>query len=109
MIFSMSVTGVLVWYLAKVAKKTKSLIVASDALHYKTDLLSNGAVLVGVIAMKVTGNLAIDAYVSLLVAAYIITSAFSIMKEAYFMLMDHRLDAEEEAIAESIIRAEIQA
>ncbi len=65
MLFSIAVTGVLVWHLSKVAKATKSLIVASDALHYKTDLFSNGAVLVGVIAMQTTGTLSIDAYVSL--------------------------------------------
>lgn len=108
MLFSIAVTGVLVWHLGKVAKQTKSLIVASDALHYKTDLFSNGAVLVGVAAMQLTGALSIDAYVSLGVAAYILSSAFAILKESVFMLMDHRLDEEEEAAIREVIEAEIE-
>ena len=38
MIVSVIVTGWLVGYLESVAKKTKSIVIASDALHYKTDL-----------------------------------------------------------------------
>ncbi len=109
MLFSIAVTGALVAYLSKVAKDTKSLIVSSDALHYKTDLLSNGAVLLGVLAMQYTGVLSIDAWVSLAVAAYIIFSAFSILKEAFAMLMDRRLDDEEQSEVVRIIENEIRA
>ena len=43
MIFSVIVTFFLVFYLTKVWEKTKNLVIKSDALHYKTDLLSNSA------------------------------------------------------------------
>jgi divalent metal cation (Fe/Co/Zn/Cd) transporter len=54
MIFSIVVTGGLVWHLARVAKSTGSLVVAADALHYKTDLLSGGAILLGIAFMQFT-------------------------------------------------------
>lgn len=107
MLFSIAITGALVWYLGKVAKKTGSLVVASDALHYKTDLLSNGAVLVGVVFMQFSGVLSVDSWISLAVSVYIVHSALGIIKEAVGMLMDRSLPEEEDAVVRSIIEAEI--
>ena len=45
MIFALIITALLVLFLNHVAKKTKSLIIESDALHYKTDCLSNACTL----------------------------------------------------------------
>jgi divalent metal cation (Fe/Co/Zn/Cd) transporter len=42
MIVSIIITLLLVLFLNRVAKKTQDLVVKSDALHYKTDLFSNG-------------------------------------------------------------------
>jgi len=41
MLVSVILTGVLVYFLEYVAKKTNNLVIKSDALHYKTDLYSN--------------------------------------------------------------------
>lgn len=109
MLFSIAVTAALVWYLGRVSKATGSLVVASDALHYKTDLLSNGAVLIGVIFMKLTGVLSADAWISLAVSVYIVHSALGIIKEAVGMLMDRSLPDEEDAVVRSVIDAEISA
>ncbi len=107
MLFSLAVTGGLVWYLARVAKSTGSLVVAADALHYKTDLLSGGAVLFGVAIMQMTGILSIDAWISLAVSAYIVYSALAIVGEAVSMLMDRSLPEEEVAAIREIIEREI--
>ncbi|MDQ1343701.1 MAG: ferrous-iron efflux pump FieF [Patescibacteria group bacterium] len=107
MLFSIAVTGILVAFLARVAKSTGSLVVASDALHYKTDLLSNGAVLVGVLFMQFTGMLSVDAWISLAVSFYIVHSAIGIIRDAVAMLMDRSLPEDEVSVVRSIIEAEI--
>lgn len=108
MLFSIAVTGILVAYLGRVAKSTGSLVVASDALHYKTDLLSNGAVLLGVLFMKATGMFSADAWISLAVSFYIVHSALGIIQEAVGMLMDRSLPDDEVGIARSVIEEEIE-
>ena len=45
MLASIIITSVLVFFLNSVAKKTKNMVIRADALHYKTDIFSNGAVL----------------------------------------------------------------
>lgn len=107
MLFSIAVTGALVWYLGKVARNTGSLVVASDALHYKTDLLSNGAVLAGVVFMQFSGILSVDSWISLAVSFYIVHSAIGIIQESVAMLMDRSLPEDEVAVAKSVIDEEI--
>ena len=92
MIISVIVTGWLVGYLESVAKKTKSIVIASDALHYKTDLLSNLAILVGLILIAWFGWNYIDAIIGIGIAIYIAFSAFDIVKKWFLLLLDVSLD-----------------
>ena len=92
MIVSVIVTGWLVGYLESVAKKTKSIVVASDALHYKTDLLSNLAILVGLILVAWLWWNYIDAIIGIGIAIYIAFSAFDIVKKWFLLLLDVSLD-----------------
>ena len=95
MIFSVIVTFFLVFYLTKVLEKTKNLVIKSDALHYKTDLLSNSAVLIWLIFIYFTEFYLVDAILWIIIAYYIVFSAFEIMKQWYFLLLDISLDKEE--------------
>lgn len=92
MIVSVIVTGWLVGYLESVAKKTKSIVIASDALHYKTDLLSNLAILVGLILVAWLWWNYIDAIIGIGIAIYIAFSAFDIVKKWFLLLLDVSLD-----------------
>ena len=92
MIISVIVTGWLVGYLESVAKKTKSIVIASDALHYKTDLLSNLAILVGLILVAWLWWNYIDAIIGIGIAIYIAFSAFDIVKKWFLLLLDVSLD-----------------
>ena len=49
MIFALILTFLLVLFLNYVVKKTKSLIIESDALHYKTDCLTNAFTLAALV------------------------------------------------------------
>ncbi len=93
MIFSIVITFLLVNYLLRVAKKTDNLVIKSDALHYKTDLLSNGVILLSLVIVYFTGLNIIDAIFGLGIGIYIIYSAYEIIEEGIFMLLDHSLDS----------------
>ena len=56
MVFSIVVTFILVVYLLSIAQKTDNIVIKSDALHYKTDLLSNGVILLSLILVYFTGR-----------------------------------------------------
>ncbi|NEW61312.1 cation transporter [Sulfurovum sp. bin170] len=94
MIFSIAVTFLLVEYLMGVAKKTNNIVIKSDALHYKTDLISNGVILLSLVLVYLTDWDIIDAIFGFGIGIYIIYSAYEIIEEGIFILMDHALDPE---------------
>jgi len=94
LLFSIVVTYLLVQYLMRIARETKSIVIKADALHYKTDLLSNGAVLLALGLVYLTGLDIIDALFGLAIGMYIIYSAYEIIEEGVMMLLDRSLDRE---------------
>jgi len=105
MLISIVVTFFLVQYLLRVAKKTDNLVIKSDALHYQTDLWSNGAVLLALIIVHFTGLDMIDALFGFGIGVYIIYSAYEIIKEGVLILLDHALDRDVVKQIEAIIDA----
>ncbi|MEO1942291.1 MAG: cation diffusion facilitator family transporter [Campylobacterales bacterium] len=104
MVISIIATGGLVAFMGYVAKKTNNLIIRSDLLHYKTDLLTNGAVLLSLIIVKVTGFYYLDFILSILIGLYIIKEAGEIVKEGLEVLLDISLPREVVREIERIIR-----
>lgn len=99
MLISLALTIALVLFLNFVAKKTGSMVVKSDALHYKTDVLSNGAILVSLVLIQVTNFGLIDSIMGVVISIYIIHSAYEIIKDGVYILLDASLD---EVIVEKI-------
>jgi cation diffusion facilitator family transporter len=104
MVVSIVATGGLVAFMGYVAKKTNNLIIRSDLLHYKTDLLTNGAVLLSLIIVKVTGFYYLDFILSILIGLYIIKEAGEIVKEGLEVLLDISLPREVVREIERVIR-----
>jgi cation diffusion facilitator family transporter len=104
MIFSIAVTFLLVEYLLGVAEKTDNIVIKSDALHYKTDLLSNGVILFSLMIVYFTGWDIIDAIFGFGIGIYIIYSAYEIIQEGVFILLDHAIDAKMVIEIESLIQ-----
>ncbi|WP_346727043.1 cation diffusion facilitator family transporter [Hydrogenimonas urashimensis] len=102
MLLSIVMTGALVMYLNHVARVTQNMVIKSDALHYKTDLLSNGAILVSLAVIHFTAFFMIDAILGILIAIYIIYSAYELIHEGVLMLLDVAL---EEEIVKKIVKA----
>lgn len=92
MVISLVITIALVMFLNYVAKKTNSMVIKSDALHYKTDVLSNGAILISLVLIYSTGLHLIDALMGVIISIYIIYSAYEIIKEGVYVLLDAALD-----------------
>ncbi len=95
MVVSVVLTGVLVYFLEYVAKKTNNLVIKSDALHYKTDLYSNAWILIWLAAIYFTGFHYIDSIIWIIIAVYIVYSAWELIEKWYMLLMDHAIDEKE--------------
>jgi ferrous-iron efflux pump FieF len=89
-------------------KKTKSRIVAADKLHYLTDLLTNGAILLALGLGKVFGTEYIDPIFALGISIYIFKGAFDLLKPAFMNLMDHELSHEKKRKIAKIINSHPQ-
>jgi len=106
MIASFIITAALVVFLNYVAKKTKNMVIKADALHYKTDLFSNGAVLMALVLISYTAEQWIDPVLGIGIAIYMIYSAIPIIKEGVLMLLDAALPAEDVQKIIEIIESE---
>ncbi len=95
MVISIIITACLVLFLNYVAKKTNNMVIKADALHYKTDLYTNGAILISLATIHFTDIYIIDPLLGILIAIYMIYSAYPIIKEGVLMLLDVALDEED--------------
>ncbi len=93
MIFSVTATLILLAIQQHVIKKTNSAAIRADALHYKTDLLTNVAIIAALLLSQV-GWLGVDPLFALGIAAYILYSSWTIGSEAFHDLLDHELPEE---------------
>lgn len=103
MFVAIILTLFLVLYQQYVVKKTKSGAIAADMLHYKSDLLINGAVIISLICSEQFHISFIDPLFGLSIGLYILWTAWQITKQAFNVLMDRELDDEEREKILSII------
>lgn len=96
MVFSLFMTILLLSIQRVAVAKTGSLAIQADSLHYKTDLLSNGTVLL-TLWMVSLGVFWLDPIMALLVAGYVLFSAWKIAISSIDQLMDKQLPPQVEA------------
>jgi ferrous-iron efflux pump FieF len=95
-IFALVATAVLVTFQRYVKRKTGSIVIGADELHYRSDLILNGAVLVAlVLAGPPLGFIYADPISGVLIALYIGHSAFEVVRGSYDQLMDREFSEEE--------------
>ncbi len=95
MVISIIITAALVTYLNYIAKKTDNMVIRADALHYKTDLFTNAAILLALVLISYTSLGIIDPLLGIAIALYMVYSAYPIIKEGVLMLLDAALDKED--------------
>jgi ferrous-iron efflux pump FieF len=91
MVFAIVATLALLTLQSYVIQQTGSIAIKADALHYKTDLLTNVGVLAALGANALFGARRADPFVALTIGAYILYSAWDIGQEAVQLLMDREL------------------
>ncbi len=78
MIFAIAVTFVLTRFQAYVVRRTNSLAIKADSLHYVGDILINAAVIVALLLVSEFGWLWADATFGLAIAGFILVTAWRI-------------------------------
>jgi ferrous-iron efflux pump FieF len=93
-LFAIVLTGGLVLYQKSVVKRTGSQAIKADSLHYQSDLLMNGAVMLALVLSHFGWPIA-DAIFGVAIGFYILSGAWQIGYEAVQSLLDHRLPSED--------------
>jgi ferrous-iron efflux pump FieF len=105
MIFSIAVTIALVLYQRHVVRRTGSIAVTADELHYRSDLVLNLGVIVALVLSSALALPLIDPLFGAAIGIWIVYSAVRLVRLSLFQLMDHELDDDERekirAIAQS--------
>ena len=84
----MAVTFALIAYQRHVVARTGSVAIATDRLHYQSDLLLNGSVIAALMLDQYAGLVGADAAFGLLIAAWLLWGAWRSSTRAIDQLMD---------------------
>jgi ferrous-iron efflux pump FieF len=91
MVFAIVVTFALVRYQQHIIKRTGSLVVSSDELHYRSDLILNIAVIVALVVEKMLAWPYVDPLFGIAIGLWIIFGAWRVARQAIVQLMDQEL------------------
>jgi ferrous-iron efflux pump FieF len=105
MVLSIVLTLGLVVFQRTVIRKTGSLAIGADALHYRSDLLVNLGVIGALLASTQLGWGLADPLFAIAVAVYILLSAWRIFSESFNLLMDRELPETDRARIRTIASA----
>ena len=108
MVISIAVTLLLVSFQHHVIKKTQSVAIQADALHYKSDILMNLAVILALWLTTIGLNI-FDPIIGAIIACYILYSVWSIVSISLDQLMDRELSDEIRFNIKKIVLAHPQA
>lgn len=104
MLFSMVATVLLLLFQHHVIRKTQSVAIRADALHYRSDLIINASVIVA-LWLSMRGWPQFDAPIGCFIAIYILHSAWQIIRVSYDQLMDRELpDEQREQIKQLVLQ-----
>ena len=104
MVFAILVTGALLLYQRRVVRRTGSIAIGADSLHYSGDLYMNLAV-IGALGMTAwTGKPYWDPLFALGIGAFLVWGAGRIVRTALDVLMDRELpDAERDRVVSIVM------
>jgi len=92
---SVALTVALVFFQRYVVRKTASLAISADRLHYFGDLLANVSVAIALVLAVEFGLQWADPIFGAIIAVYIVWSAWEIIRQSLDQLMDRELPDEE--------------
>jgi ferrous-iron efflux pump FieF len=89
--FSMAVTLALVAFQRHVIKRTRSVAISADSLHYASDLVLNGSVIVSLVLSAWLDLPILDPIFGIAIGVYILWNALTIARLSLDLLMDREL------------------
>lgn len=95
MALSIALTLILVGFQRYVIKRTQSVAISADTLHYQMDILVNIGVVISLLAVSRLGWQWADPAIAVLIAIYIVRGAWEIAQDALDVLMDRELSDED--------------
>lgn len=104
MVLSIVLTAALVTFQRHVVRRTGSIAVGADKLHYSGDILMNMAVIAAILLTEWTGVGAFDTLFGIGISAFLVYGASRIVRDALDVLMDHELPQEERDRIVAIVR-----
>ena len=87
-VIALALTVALISYQRHVVKRTGSLAIGTDRLHYSSDLMLNGSVIVALALDQLAGLTGADAIFGVLIACWLLWGAWSASSHALDQLMD---------------------
>ncbi len=106
MVFAVVLTVLLVAFQRHVVKRTNSVAIKADSLHYQTDVLINAGVFASLFVVGEWGWTLVDPLLAIGIAAYIIRAAWTIGRDSVAILMDKELPDEDRRRISEIVRAQ---
>ncbi len=100
---SIVVSWLIARHLRRVGSRTDSVVLLADALHYATDVWTNGGILVALLLFAWTGAALFDPLVAAVIGGIILMSAYRILARSVSDLMDAAIPAEEQREIERLI------
>lgn len=97
MVFSIVLTLGLVLFQRFVVKRTGSVAISADSLHYSADLLVNASVIVALLLSVRLGWSAADPVFAIVIALFIVHGAWGIFRSSLKLLMDTELPESDRA------------
>lgn len=104
-VVAMVVTLALVRFQAYVIRRTGSVAVSADSLHYVGDLLLNATVILALVAGPWLGWHWLDPALSLVIGAFVLYGAWRIVLQSLNVLMDHELSDADRARIRALCQA----
>ena len=97
LLLAILLTTALIGFQRFVVRRTGSLAIAADSLHYRADLFTSLAVILAMVLVETTGWPVIDPLVGLGIVGLLLYSALGVARRALDMLMDRELPSESRA------------
>ena len=88
----MALTYFLLRFQKRVIKQTNSAAIKADSLHYRSDFLINGGVILSLVCSFYFALHWFDSLFGIIIALYILYTAWQISSDAFGVLMDKELD-----------------
>jgi ferrous-iron efflux pump FieF len=95
MVFSIAVTIVLILYQRSVVRRTGSIAIGADELHYRSDVILNLGVIAALVLSALSGVRVLDPLFGAAIGVWIVWSAAGLARLSLTQLMDQELSDEE--------------